>query len=125
VLVEAGQPEHVVDQAAHPLGLQADPARRLVDVRPLAQRAWLAIASTGRSPCRMTRKTPRKMNAAEPVAMMSWSRPGRCDLGDVPRDHGPGTSAESGRLSNTRQLALRSRPRAADYARHNLRKGLR
>jgi hypothetical protein len=39
MLVEASQPEHVVDQPAHPLCLQLDPAHRLIDLRALGQGA--------------------------------------------------------------------------------------
>ena len=39
MLIEASQPEHVVDQLAHPLGLQQDPAHRLIDLRALGQGA--------------------------------------------------------------------------------------
>ena len=41
MLVESGQPEHVVDQAAHPLGFQRNPAHRLVDLRAVGKDALL------------------------------------------------------------------------------------
>jgi hypothetical protein len=46
MLVEASQPEHVVDQPAHPLCFQHDPAHRLIDLRALGQGALpLSVAA--------------------------------------------------------------------------------
>jgi hypothetical protein len=47
VLVEPGQPEHVVDQPAHPLGLQRDAAHRLVDLRTPGEGALLVELGVG------------------------------------------------------------------------------
>jgi hypothetical protein len=41
MLVEPGQPEHVVHQHPHPLGFQGDPAHRLIDLAALGQRPLL------------------------------------------------------------------------------------
>ena len=47
LLVQAGQPEHVVDQGAHPLRLVRDAAHRLVDLVRLPQRALLVELGVG------------------------------------------------------------------------------
>jgi hypothetical protein len=47
MLVEASQPEHVVDQPAHPLCLQHDPAHRLIDLRAFGQGALLVELGVG------------------------------------------------------------------------------
>ena len=47
LLVQAGQPEHVVDQGAHPLRLVRDAAHRLVDLVRLAQCALLVELGVG------------------------------------------------------------------------------
>ena len=46
-LIQPGEPEHVVDQGAHSLGLQRDAVHRLVDLRAVAQRALLVQLGVG------------------------------------------------------------------------------
>jgi hypothetical protein len=47
MLAQPGQPEHVVDQPAHPAGLQHDPAHHLVDLIGAAQGALLVELGVG------------------------------------------------------------------------------
>ena len=47
MLAQPGQPEHVVDQPAHPAGLQHDPVHHLVDLVGAAQRALLVELGVG------------------------------------------------------------------------------
>ena len=47
MLAQPGQPEHVVDQPAHPAGLQHDPLHHLVDLVGAAQRALLVELGVG------------------------------------------------------------------------------
>src|SRR5487761_1463950 len=47
MLVEPGQPEHVVYQQAHPLGFGGDPAHRLVHLRALGEGALLVELGVG------------------------------------------------------------------------------
>lgn len=47
VLVELGEPEHVVDERAHPLGFQADAAHDLVDLVAFGERALLVELGIG------------------------------------------------------------------------------
>lgn len=47
VLVQPGQAEHVIDEGAHPLGLQRDPAHRLIDLMAPPERALLVQLRVG------------------------------------------------------------------------------
>ena len=79
VLVEPGQPEHVVDQPAHPLGLQRDAAHRLVHLRAAGEGALLVELGVG---------AQRRQRGAQLVAGVGEEPPGELLAGLALADGG-------------------------------------